>query len=79
MANKLSEKELETLQELKQTAAEIASLLGELNYQKLALELMIDEQKHKIKDMKIKESAFFENIKSNYGAVTLNIDTGEFS
>lgn len=76
---KLSEQEFETLQEIRKEGVEIASALGELNYQKISLELQIEEQKSKIKELKSKEFVFFDSLKQKYGNVTLNIDTGELN
>lgn len=76
---KLSEQEFETLQQIRKEGVEIASSLGELNYQKISLDLQIEEQKSKIKELKSKEFVFFDSLKQKYGNVTLNIDTGELN
>ena len=69
---KITEDELAKLNLLKQDALEVASTLGELNYQKTILELQIEELTGKIKDIRSRE------LRANYGTVSININTGEF-
>lgn len=76
---KLTAEEFETLQKIRQDSVEVASLLGELTYQKISLDLQIETQKEKIKAIKSSESAFFDALRVKYGNVVLNIDTGEFN
>jgi len=75
---KLSETELSLIQLIKQDAIEIASTLGQLNYQKTVLELQIQEQTNKIKDIRSREELFFSDLRDKYGDISLNISTGEF-
>ena len=77
--SKLTENELQLVQLLKKDALEIASTLGELNYQKINLELLIEEEKKKIKDVKVREATILEDLKVKYGNVSINIETGDFS
>jgi hypothetical protein len=77
--NKLSEKEFDKLQKIKNEAIEIATNLGELEYQKISTELKIEEQKEKIRSLKAEEAAFFEEITETYGNVVINIETGTIS
>jgi ribonuclease BN (tRNA processing enzyme) len=79
MSNKISEENFSKLQEIKNEAVEIASLLGELEYQKISTELKIDEQRHKIKILKLKEFELFEEIRKLHGNVVINIETGTFT
>jgi hypothetical protein len=79
MSNKISEKNFSKLQEIKNEAVEIASLLGELEYQKISTELKIDDQKHRIKILKLKEYELFEEIRKLHGNVVINIETGTFT
>lgn len=76
---KLTENELQRVQLIKKDAIEIASILGELQYQKITLDLLIEEEKQKIKDLKKREQDLFEELRSKYGNVNINIETGEFS
>ena len=75
---KLTEQEFSRLNLLKQDAIEVASALGELNYQKTILELQIQELTQKIKTIRSKESEFFQELRDTYGTISININTGEF-
>ena len=75
---KLTENELQRLHQVRKDSLEIASALGELQYQKTVLELLMDDQKQKIKDLKKSEILFFEELKDKYGNININIETGEF-
>jgi hypothetical protein len=75
---KLTENELERLHQIRKDSLEIASALGELQYQKTVLELLMEDQKQKIKDLKKSEGLFFEELKDKYGNININIETGEF-
>lgn len=76
---KLTADELSRINLIREDALEIASKLGELEFQKISIELKIDEQKKRIKVLKSQEEDIFEEIKSKYGDVTINIETGEIS
>lgn len=76
---KLTQDELDRINLIKQDALEIASTLGELEFQRISIELKIEEEKSNIKALKLKEDEIFEEIKSKYGNVTINIETGEIS
>jgi hypothetical protein len=75
---KLTENELERLHQVRKDSLEIASALGELQYQKTVLELLMEDQKQKIKDLKKSETSLFEELKDKYGNININIETGEF-
>ena len=62
-----------------QEAVEIASLLGELEYQKISTELKIEEQKERIRILKGKEAKLFEELTKIHGNVVINIETGTFT
>ncbi len=76
---KITDDELQKLNFVKQDALEVASLLGELSYQKISLEIEMEEQKKKIQQIKTQESQIFEELRSKYGNVSINIETGEFN
>lgn len=76
---KITDEELQRISLIKQDALEVASTLGELSYQKLSLELEIEKQKSSIKDIKSREALIFEELKSKYGSVSVNIETGEIN
>jgi len=75
---KLTENELQRLHQVRKDSLEIASALGELQYQKTVLELLMEDQKQKIKDLKKSEGLLFEELKDKYGNININIETGEF-
>lgn len=75
---KLTDTELQLVQLIKKDALEVASTLGELNYQKMTIDILIDEEKKKIKDIKEREAKILNEFKEKYGNVSINIETGEF-
>ncbi len=75
---KLSETELQLVQLIKRDALEVASTLGELSYQRMTIDLLIDEEKKKVKDIKEREAKILDELKEKYGNVSINIETGEF-
>jgi hypothetical protein len=48
----ITETELKRIELIKQDSIEIASILGELSFQKIVIENQIDEQKQKIAEIK---------------------------
>ena len=76
---KITDDELQKLNFVKQDALEVASLLGVLSYQKISLEIEMEEQKKKIQQIKTRESQIFEELRSKYGNVSINIETGELN
>jgi len=76
---KITDEQLQKLNSIKQDALEVASTLGELNYQKITLDLEIEKEKLKIVDIKSRESQIFEELNSIYGNVSINTETGEIS
>jgi len=75
---KLTETEIQLVQLIKRDALEVASTLGELSYQRMTIDLLIDEEKKKIKDIKEREAKILGELKEKYGNVSINIETGEF-
>ena len=79
MEKQLTPEELQQINLIRTDALEVASLLGELEYQNMVIELDQEELRAKIKRIKIKEKEIFEEIKEKYGNVSINIETGEIS
>jgi len=79
MEQKLTPEELQQINLIKSDALEVAALLGELEYQKMSIELDMEEQRKRIKEIRVKEKHVFEEIRSKYGAVSINTETGEIS
>lgn len=75
---KLTDTELQLVQLIKRDALEVASTLGELSYQKMTIDLLIDEEKKKVVDIKQREAKILDELKEKYGTVSINIETGEF-
>ena len=76
---KITDTELQRIELVKKDALEVASALGELSYQKLSIELLINEQKKRIKQIKEQEESLLQELKDKYGNVSINIETGDFS
>lgn len=76
--SQITETELQRIQLIKKDAVEIASTLGELEYQKMSIDLLMEEEKQKIKELKKEERQLFDELVSKYGNVNINIETGEF-
>ena len=64
---KIREDQLQKINAIKQESMEIASVLGELNFQKITIDLAIEEQKKSIANLKKKEKELFEEIQAEYG------------
>jgi hypothetical protein len=79
MEQKLTQEELQQITLIKSDALEVAALLGELEYQKMSIELDMEEQRKRIKEIRVKEKQVFEEIRSKYGTVSINTETGEIS
>lgn len=77
--NKVTENELQRIAFIKKEALDIASALGELQYQKEIIELQIGSQREKIKDIRNQEDKLFVELRDNYGNISINIETGEYS
>ena len=75
---KITDQELKDINNIKQEISQVVYTLGELEYQKVSIDLIIDELKVKIKDIKAKEAAVLNGLKDKYGNVNINIETGEF-
>ena len=75
---KLTDLELQSVQLIKRDTLEVASTLGELSYQKMTIDLLIEEEKMKVKDIKAREAKILDELKEKYGNVSINIETGEF-
>jgi ABC-type phosphate transport system ATPase subunit len=76
---KITETELKRIDMVRQDALEVASSLGELTYQKKVIEIQEDEIKAQIIEIKKREAELFEELKTKYGNVTINIETGDFN
>jgi len=69
---KLTDTELQLVQLIKRDALEVASTLGELSYQRITIDLLIEEEKKKVKDIKEREAKILDELKEKYGNVSIN-------
>lgn len=76
---KITETELKRIELIRHESLEVASILGELSFQKIVLDNHIEEQKQRILDIKKRENTILEEFKDKYGNVTINIETGEIN
>jgi len=76
---KITEEQLQRLDLIRQDALEATSILGQIEYQRVLLEISAEEQKQVIKDIRNRESDFLDEIKAQYGNINLNLETGEYS
>lgn len=75
---KISDEDFKKIGTFKQQSMELVYNLGELQYQKISIDLLIEELKAKIKENRVKEAQLLSDLKTKYGNVSINIETGEF-
>jgi hypothetical protein len=75
---KITDEELKQVSDLKGETSQLIYSLGEIQYQKVSLDLLEDQVREQIKDFKAKELQFLNELKQKYGNVSINIETGEF-
>ena len=76
MSNRVTDAEFQKLKDIRAEAIDIATSLGELIYQKIVIDSQIEEQAERVRELREKEAQFFENLKSQYGNVMIDIETG---
>jgi hypothetical protein len=76
---KITKNELQRISLIKKESLEIASVLGELNYQKTLIDLQLDGQKQRIVELRKDEEKLFSDLKENYGNISINLETGEYT
>lgn len=77
--SKVTENELKRIVAIKRDSLEVASALGELQYQKEILELQIEAQRQNIKEIRKQEDKLFLELKEQYGNISINIETGDYT
>lgn len=75
---KITTEELEKINQVKQETMEVVYALGELEFQKTTLDLLSEDLKKRVKEVKTKEAQLLTDLKTKYGNVNINIETGEF-
>lgn len=76
---KLLPDEVKKLKSLQEDSLEIKATLGELNYSKVMLDLLIEEQVKLMKELKAREINLYEEFKAKYGDIIINLETEEYS
>jgi hypothetical protein len=76
---KLLPDEVKKLKSLQEDSLEIKATLGELNYSKVMLDLLIEEQVKLMKELKTREQSLYEEFKAKYGDIIINLETEEYS
>jgi len=74
---RLSDHELQLVNLIRQDSLEVASSLGQLQYQYTIIEDQIQKLKKQVIDIKTRESSLLKELQDKYGNVTINIETGE--
>tara|TARA_R110000782_G_scaffold241353_1_gene327836 strand:+ start:311 stop:595 length:285 start_codon:yes stop_codon:yes gene_type:complete len=75
----LTSEELETLKEFQQKNATVANELGNLEVNKLQIEVRRKELLDYYNELKSDEVKFTKKFTTKYGAGSINIETGEFT
>jgi hypothetical protein len=76
---KLLPDEVKKLKSLQADSLEIKATLGELNYSKVMLDFLIEEQVKLMKELKIREQSLYEEFNAKYGDIIINLETEEYS
>jgi catalase (peroxidase I) len=76
---KITENELQRISAIKKDALELASFLGELEYQKTLLDFQTQEVKTNVKALRDQERKLFDELKGSYGNININLETGEYT
>jgi hypothetical protein len=79
MSQKLTPQELEDFQVFRQEANRLASILGELHYQRTLIDLELDGVKEGIKGNTLAQQAQLKDFGTKYGDGSINISTGEIT
>ena len=75
---KIEEEDFKMISDLKQQTSQIVYSLGELEYQKTTIDFVIEDIKLQIKALRKEEADLVNQLKTKYGNVSINIETGEF-
>ncbi len=79
MQNRLTDDELAKVKMVREDVLQAVSSVGELEYQKILINSQLEEIKKNILEIKKRESQLFSELNDKYGAVSINLDTGEFN
>jgi hypothetical protein len=76
MSDKLTQEELQELQQFRFNANQLAASLGDLHYQRAILDLELDRVKEGIKENLQKQQAHLRELGQKYGDVSINFEDG---
>ena len=79
MSQKLTAEELQDFQAFRQEANRLASILGELHYQRTLIDLELDGVKEGIKGNTLAQQAQLKEFGTKYGDGSINTTTGEIT
>jgi hypothetical protein len=79
MEKRLTEDELAKVKMVRDDVLQAISAVGELEYQKILIDNQLQEIKKNILEVKKRETTLFSELNDKYGAVSINLDTGEFN
>ena len=79
MSQKLTAQELQDFQAFREEANRLASILGELHYQKTLIDLELDGVKEGIKGNTLGQQAQLKEFGTKYGDGSINTTTGEIT
>lgn len=73
----LTQEELQKLKEIKQQVISVASALGEIEYQKVILQIEHERLSTEVKKIKDAEQVILREFGQKYGDGIINLETGE--
>lgn len=79
MSEQLTPEELQEFQSYRTEVNNLASVLGELTYQKTLIEFELDSVKANIKEVAQKQRAQLRELGSKYGNVLIDFETGKLT
>ena len=75
---KITAEELQKISALKEDGLKLIYALGEIQYQRIALDASEEEVEDRVKQLKAAEVSLLQELKDKYGNVNINIETGEY-
>jgi len=79
MNQQLTPEELQEFKSYRSEATQLASILGELNYQKTLIELELEKVKQAVKTSTEDQQKFMKTLGEKYGDGSINVETGEIT
>tara|TARA_R100000963_G_C4638703_1_gene102476 strand:+ start:89 stop:379 length:291 start_codon:yes stop_codon:yes gene_type:complete len=79
MANKIEEKELESLQENQNQINQLLNKIGLFYLQKINAEKVLDGSIDESKDLSEKQGSIKKDLEQKYGKISVDLTSGEYS